>query len=139
MSESTVVSSRPDADIVADIEHSITQYPPMMHDRHHVSYTAENGQVTLSGHTRTSITRRYLVETVKSLPGVVAVNADHLYGDEVTRLDVGQLMPHGVYSNVDYGVAILTGQLPEGITAEALVQAVRAVPGVRAVRSSFMN
>ena len=138
MSESTVVSSRPDADIVADIEHSITQYPPMMHDRHHVSYTVENGHVTLRGYTRTSITRRYLVETVKGLPGVVAVNADHLYGDEVTRIEIGQVLPHGVYGNVVYGVAILTGQLPEGTTAESLIQTVQALPGVRAVRSSFM-
>ncbi len=139
MTESPVVTSRPDADIMADIEHSIVIYPPMMNDRHHVSFYVEDGNVTLKGHTRTSITKRYLIETVKTLDGVKEVDASGFYSDEVTRIDIGQFVPNGVFSNVEYGVAILTGSIDDDSAAAALVNTVQAMPSVRAVRSKFMS
>jgi osmotically-inducible protein OsmY len=138
MAEAPASISRPDADIAADIQHLITRYPPMMNDRRHVHYRVENGHVIISGNTRTSITRRYLVENVRQLPGVRGVDADRLHDDETIRREVARLMPVGVLVTVEYGQVILIRRLPADIDQEALTAKVAAVPGVRGVLSRLM-
>jgi len=97
----------------------------------------ENGVVTVSGHTRTSITRTYLVDALKQMPGIVSLHIDNLYSDDQIRLEVGKVIPVGVYSNVKHGVVILSGQLPTGKTIEEVIAAVEQVKGVRAVRAQL--
>lgn len=138
MTGTFVVASRPDVDIAADIKRLITRYPPMMNDRHHVQYTVVDGKVTLSGYTRTAITQRYLLETTHQIDGVTEVEAAGLFNDEDIRVGVGQMIPMGVYTNVGYGVVMLTGRLPEGTDMTALVAAIEKVPGVRLIRANFI-
>jgi osmotically-inducible protein OsmY len=126
-----------DAELEAAINAIITHYPPLMNDRRHLTVQVENGAVTVSGHTRTIITCTYLVDALKRMPGIVSLNIDNLYSDDHIRLEVGKVIPVGVYSNVNQGVVILSGRLPKGKTIEEVVTAVEQVKGVRAVRTQF--
>ncbi|HLV34168.1 MAG TPA: BON domain-containing protein [Spirillospora sp.] len=126
-----------DAELEEAIDAIITHYPPLMNDRSHLTLQVENGVVTVSGHTRTSITRTYLVDALKQMPGIVSLHIDNLYSDDQIRLEVGKVIPVGVYSNVKHGVVILSGQLPTGKTIEEVIAAVEQVKGVRAVRAQL--
>ena len=139
MAETTVFVDRPDSDIRADIERVLVRYPPMVNDRHHVNLTVADGLVTLSGYTRTGITRRYLMETLSRVAGVRGMVAAELYDDESLRLAVGSAIPVGIFTTVEYGHIILSGRLPAGQDADALVSAVSAVPGVRGVHTHFIG
>jgi osmotically-inducible protein OsmY len=134
---SEVRTMRTDLDIDDDIERIIAHYPPLTQDRHNIDVIVQNGVVTLTGHTRTGITRRYLIEAVNNVPDVVRVEADNLHSDGVIRLEIARLIPVGVIANLLYGTVILTGRLPEGVNEEELITAVDNVPGVRAVRTQF--
>jgi hypothetical protein len=134
---SEVRAERTDLDIADDIERIIAHYPPLTNDRHYLDITVQYGAVTASGHTRTSITRRYLVNALGQIPDVVRVEADGLYCDDHIRLEIARLIPVGVIANVMYGTVILTGTLPEGGNEAELVALVDNVPGVRAVRTQF--
>ncbi|MBZ0292145.1 MAG: BON domain-containing protein [Anaerolineae bacterium] len=138
MAETNIATTRPDADIAADIEHLIRRYPPMMNDRHHVKFTVLEGKVTLIGYLKTPITQRYLTETISQVKGVTEVNASGLFDDEDIRLGVGQVIPVGVYCNIEYGAVVLTGHLPAGIDVAALTAEVEKVPGVRYVKTNFV-
>ncbi len=136
---SVSVVPRADVDIAADIDNLLSMYPPMVNDRDYLHYTVDDGAVTLAGHVRTGITKRYITETVQGLPGVKSLDYSQLYDDGTLRLDVGQVIPVGVLVTVEYGVVILTGRLPDGTNERALVSQVEALPGVRAVRTSFLK
>ena len=138
MADATVVTPRPDLDIHENIEDIIVHYPPMVNDRHHVKINVENGVVKLVGHMKTAITRRYVTETIATVKGVAKVDDSQLYDDEAIKLEVGQLIPQGVFANVEYDVVILTGRLPLETSEAELVQKVKAVPGVRMVTSKFI-
>lgn len=134
MSES-VITARPDLDIAYEIEDVMYQYPPLSHDRHHVQMNVSGGGVVLSGNVKTPITRRYLVEQVQHLDGVVTLNAEGLYDDETMRLEVAKLMPLGIFMRIEFGVVQLTGSAPAGTTADDLAAQIAVVPGVRRVIS----
>jgi len=138
MADAPVATPRSDLDIHEDIESIIIHYPPMVNDRHHVKISVENGTVKPVGHLKTPITRQYLVDTLPTVKGVVKVDDSQLYDDEKIRLEVGQLIPMGVFANVEYGVVILSGRLPQGTSEADLVQKVKAVPGVRLTASKFI-
>jgi hypothetical protein len=138
MAEASAVVQRPDLDIHEDIEGVTVQYPPMVNDRHHVKVSVENGVVTLTGHLKTPITRNYLMETIPGVKGVVRVDISQLYDDETIRLEIAPFIPFGVFANVEYGVVILTGRLPQGTNEVELVQKVKVVPGIRMVTSKFI-
>lgn len=130
---------RPDVDIAADIDNLLTVYPPMVKDRDYVHYTVDEGAVTLAGHVRTGITRRYITETVQGLPGVKSLDDSQLYDDGALRLEAGQVIPVGVMVSVEYGVVILSGHLPAGANERELVSRIEALPGIRAVRTNFLK
>lgn len=132
------VEPRPDVDIYQDIEQIIVRYPPMVNDRHHIKTSVENGVVNLAGHLRSGITRRYLLDSVAQIPGVVSVDSSQLYDDEAMRLNVGQHIPSGVFVNVEIGLVILSGRQPPGTDAAKLIDQVKAAPGVRQVIAKFM-
>ena len=134
---SEVRAERTDLDIEDDVERILAHYPPLTNDRHYIVVTVQNGVVTASGHTRTTITRRYLVNALAQIPDVSQVNADNLYNDDSIRLEIARLIPVGVIANMMYGTVILTGTLPSGANEAELVAAVDNVPGVRAVRTQF--
>jgi osmotically-inducible protein OsmY len=134
----TRVEPRPDVDIYEDIDQIIVRYPPMVNDRHHIKASVENGAVKLAGHVRTGITLRYLLDSVAQIPGVATVDSSQLYNDETVRREVGQLVPPGVFVNVEIGVVILSGRLPPGTDAATLIEQVRAAPGVRQVIAKFI-
>ena len=50
MTETQPAVERTDLDILSDIEHLVTQYPPLMKDRHAIKLRVKNGDV--SGHSR---------------------------------------------------------------------------------------
>ena len=132
-----VKSTRSDADIEEEIDRIIAHYPPLVHDRHFIDLSVQDGVVTISGYARTGITRAHLVNAIEAMPDVRSVKAKKFYSDDKIRLDVGQRIPAGIFSNVDRGVVILTGHLPKGSTEKKLVTAVGKVAGVRSVNAKF--
>ncbi len=138
MTEASVATPRPDMDIHEAIEDIIVHYPPMVNDRHHVKINIENGAAKIVGYVKSPITRHYLLETLPTVPGVTSVDDSQLYDDETIRLEVGALIPFGVFANFEYGIVILTGKLPQGTNADSVIQKIKAVPGVRVVTSKFI-
>jgi osmotically-inducible protein OsmY len=138
MTETIVISQRPDIDIEADIDRLITYYPPLQKDRNAIRYQSQNGIVTISGHVQTPNSRRYLLGRLPKIAGVVSVHDDQFFDDETTRIEVGRTIPVGVVvGKVFYGTVILSGKLPEGMTVDELAAQVAAVPGVRRVVTDF--
>lgn len=130
-------ATRPDVDIEEDIHNLIAHYPPLQADRHQLHIEAHDGAVTLSGHVRSLINRRYLVDRVREIAGVSTVNADQLYCEETIRIESGRPIPNGVIANAVYGTVILTGTLPQGTSAEDVVKDVALIPGVVRVVTKF--
>lgn len=121
---------RPDIDILSDVNSVIAQYPPTAADRHSFTTTVQDGLVTLHGHVRTPISRRYLINELPKLDGVRALDSDALFDDESIRLDVGRLLPDGAMANVLQGTVALAGALPHGDDLVALADVLARVPGV---------
>jgi osmotically-inducible protein OsmY len=128
---------RPDIDIDDDVLDIILHYPPLAADRHHLTIRVENGIVSLSGHTSNPISRKYLVDKVAEIPGVVGVNADALYDDASINLNVGRMIPPGVLANTRYGIVVLSGKLPSDVNVDTLVGQVAEIAGVRRVVTGF--
>ena len=129
--------TRPDLDLDDDVLDIIVRYPPLAADRHHINIKVENGVIFLSGHTSTAISRRYLVDRVAEIPGVVGVNTDQLYDDPTIVREVGQVLPLGVIANSRYGNVVLSGNEPPD--ADALIERVAQIPGVRRVIPAFIK
>lgn len=130
--------TRPDEDILADIHTLFSTYPPLQHDRHAVHIEVSRGVVTLKGYIKASPTYRYLQAHLPNVAGVRYIDADRLYDDEAIRRQVGKVLPLGVQVRMEYGTAILTGRLSEGVTAEEVVQRVASIEGVARVITAFM-
>lgn len=137
MAETPIETTLADVDIQAAIDRLVTHYPPLVQDRHQLDFEVDKGKVVARGWVRTTITRRYLVDGLTALAGVVAVNSDQLYSDDDLRLQIGRLVPVGVFANMGYGAIVLTGDLPKGTTAAKLSAAIGKVKGVRAVYTDF--
>ncbi len=137
MSDAPVVHVRPDVDIQKAIISVITQYPPTAADRHTIHVSVQDGAVVLSGHVRTPINRRYLLNEIPKIDGVRAVDSSTLYDDESIRIETGQRVPPGVLVSVRYGTVALTGSLPHGTELDTLAAAIAAVPGVQRVVASI--
>lgn len=137
MSHAPTIEQRPDIDIQSEIDHLIAHYPPLQHDRHQVVLTVKAGLVTISGNVQSAITRRYLLNELPEIPGVVAVNAEALHDDSTIRLEAGRSVPPGVVvARVRFGAVVLAGQHPADV--DAVVAAVAAIPGVVQVVTSFV-
>ena len=126
-------ASRPDIDIEHDLPDVFNGYPPLLHDRSRLSVDVQDGVVTLSGYVKTVRAREYFEQEAAKIPGVKAVDVSETYDDEALRIKSGQVTPMGIYTMVSYGAVVLTGERPEGVTDEELVQKVEAIPGVRKV------
>jgi osmotically-inducible protein OsmY len=133
MAETKVAGTRADVDIQADIERLIVRYPPLNNDRHHIHLTVKDGMVTLQGHVRTPISRRYLLDGIGLIRGVNDVDATAFIDDENLRIEVGRSLPPGILANCEYGIVILSGTLPPGTTADELATQIANIPGVRKV------
>jgi osmotically-inducible protein OsmY len=140
MAHAPTVEQRPDVDIHGEIDHLIAHYPPLQHDRHQITITVESGVVTVRGNLQSGVTHRYLLNNLPELEGVVAVNAEALYNDEVIRLEAGRVVPPGVVvARVRYGQIVLGGRLPAGTAQEAVTGAAAQIPGVTRVLTSFVS
>lgn len=124
-------------DIEADIHRMVTQYPPLVHDRHHFDIAVNDGVVTVDGHIKGAITFRHLLNLIPNIPGVKSINASELYNDEAIRLGIAPKIPTGLFARVEYGAVILEGTLPEDVSAEELVREVGLVKGVHRVITAF--
>jgi hypothetical protein len=87
----------------------------------------------------TPITRQYLVERVAGLPGVRGISSEALYDDETIRFEVGSRVPGGVLVNPSYGVVVLSGTLPAGLSEEDAARHAATVPGVIKVVTHFQH
>lgn len=139
MSDTATISVRPDIDIEEEIHHVMQHYGPLINDRHQITISVVDGVVTVQGYTRVQTTTNYLLNHIKSVAGVVALDASRLYNDDTIRLDVGHVIPPGVSVLVEYGAVILSGMLPAETDLEAMVGDVVQVPGVRRVITSFIG
>jgi len=130
---------RADVDIAEDIAGVIRSYPPLRASRPFVNYSVSNGQVMLGGNVRSPQARHYLIDHAPRLPGVTTVNADNLRDDEMLLVAIGERLPNGIYATALDGAVALTGTLPRNLSAQALVDLVKALPGVRYVTAKFDN
>lgn len=126
-------SLHPDVDIVADINELITNYPPLVNDRHRLIAHVQNGAVTLTGHVKSPVNRRYLLNNLPAVAGVTTVNADALYDDESLRIQAGQAVPPGMFVAVEYGAVVVTGRVPDGTNIADVVKKIQQIPGVERV------
>jgi osmotically-inducible protein OsmY len=138
MTETQPAVERTDLDILSDIEHLITQYPPLMKDRHAIKLQVKNGDVTVSGHVQTPNTRRYFLDMIPEAEGVRTIEANSFYVDENIRLEIGKVLPAGILvAKIQHGVVILAGNLPAGDSADSVVGRVKQIPGVVEVIPNF--
>jgi osmotically-inducible protein OsmY len=138
MAHTSPISQRDDTAVLSDIHHLIATYPPLTKDRHALQVTVQKGAVTVSGHVQTPSTRRYFLDKLAQLPGVSAVKSDEFYEDQTLRIEVGKIIPVGVIvARVQYGVVVVSGQLPDGMTEEDLGRHIQTVPGVKRVVTAF--
>jgi ribose 5-phosphate isomerase len=131
--ETVQPSVRPAADIHEDIAGLIRSYPPLVQSRHQFMVEIADGVVTVRGYIKSIIAERVLQDNLPRIPGVVAVDLDALYNDESMRMALGKVVPAGALITVDYGVVIVSGHLPQGLTEEKLTAQIEQVPGVRRV------
>ena len=71
--------------------------------------------------------------------GVTGVDLSRLFDDDFIRLEAGKAIPVGVIANIEYGTVVLTGRLPQNMSADEVVSKVGTVPGVRRVVTAFRN
>lgn len=128
---------RPDVDIEEDIAELIRSYSPLKASRQYFNYKSQGGSVILDGNVRSPQARRVLVDNIPHIPGVTGLDANGLFDDETVRIGVGARLPTGVFANVHYGAVALTGRLPEGMSAQDLINSVSSVAGVRRVGAEF--
>ena len=128
---------RPDEDIEEEIELLIRSFSPLKTSRGYFSYKSVDGHVTVNGNVRSPQARRVLVDNIPHIRGVVSCDSTKLVDDEMVRIAVGELLPPGVLASVHYGAVGLTGNLPEGASADTIAEAVSKLPGVRRVGAEF--
>jgi osmotically-inducible protein OsmY len=128
---------RPDEDIEEEIELLIRSFAPLKASRTYFKFKSTNGHITVEGNVRSPQARRVLIDNIPHIRGVVSSDSSKLFDDEMVRVAVGQLLPPGVVASVHYGAVALTGSLPDGASADAIIEAVRQVPGVRRVGAEF--
>jgi osmotically-inducible protein OsmY len=128
---------RPDEDIEDEIELLIRSFAPLKASRNYFRFKSTNGHVTVEGNIRSPQARRVLLDNLPHIRGVIGVDSTKLYDDEMVRVAVGQLLPPGVLATVHYGAVALTGDLPDGASADAIIEAVRQLSGVRRVGAEF--
>jgi hypothetical protein len=128
---------RPDEALSEAVDTLIISYPPLKADRKRIHFHICDGSVTVEGHLRTAITRRYLMERLPALDGVRSVQAEHLYDDETLQREAGRILAEmgadGALINMHYGVAVVTGTPPTGNAAQSLAERLAALPGVEKV------
>jgi osmotically-inducible protein OsmY len=139
MAQAKTSTTIPDADLQRALDHAVITYPPLVNDRGHFAVTVKNGAVTVSGHVKTVNSQDVLLDRLAGVDGVKSVKNTKLYADETVRLAVGQVIPFGVFTTVEYGTVILSGRLPEGDIAEAVTKKVARVKGVNRVVTAFRD
>lgn len=139
MADERTVQPRPDEDIEESIADLIRSYPPLRTSRPFFTFASRQGAVKFMGNVRTPQERYLLAQRVPHIAGVRSVDVSELYDDEQVRFAVGKVVPYGVYATVHYGAVVLTGRLPESMSAESLLDQVRAVAGVRLARAQLSS
>jgi osmotically-inducible protein OsmY len=128
---------RPDVDIEEEIELLTRSFAPLKASRGYFKIRCVDGHVQVTGNVRNPQARRVLLDNIPHIRGVVDCDGSKLYDDEMIRFAVGQLLPPGVNASVHYGSVALVGHLPAGTSEDAIVQAIKAVPGVVRVVTDF--
>jgi osmotically-inducible protein OsmY len=131
------VERRPDVDIQEDINELIASFAPLKASRPYFDYRIEDGIVRLSGNVRSPQARLVLLNNIPRIPGVLGMEPAQLYDDESIRFAVGQVLPPGLFASVQFGVVALTGKLPAGVSSDAILSAIQAIPGVRRVGAEY--
>jgi osmotically-inducible protein OsmY len=139
-SEISTPTAYPDLDIREAIYDRMVGFPPVMHDRHRLHIEVQNGVAIVKGYVNTEITRSLLVERILSgIDGLVGVDTKELYDDDTILRSASRFIPLGIFMNVQYGAVILSGKLPEGMTAQELVNQIATVPGVNRILTNLQN
>jgi osmotically-inducible protein OsmY len=128
---------RPDVDIEEEVDLLCRSFAPLKASRGYFTVKSVKGRVKIAGNVRSPQARRVLLDNVPHIRGVVSCDGSELYDDEMIRFAVGQLLPPGVVSSVHYGAVALTGNLPDGASADEIINAVKNVKGVRRVAADF--
>lgn len=127
---------RPAIDIQEDIQIIINNYPPLRESDPYLFIAVRGeGHITFTGNVRTRIIRRVLIDSTRLVPGVKEINDDTLYDDDTLLVQLGAVVPPGIYLTAVNGQVVLSGRAPD--EPELLVELVKAVPGVREVKTEF--
>ncbi|GAB4576292.1 MAG: hypothetical protein Kow0077_31980 [Anaerolineae bacterium] len=129
---------RPVEDINEDIAAIIRRFHPLAQSRHFFTYeVTPEGVVRFSGHIKSQVAQKILLDSVARIPGVSGVDISDLHTEEELRIAVGRVLPPGVRARVDYGDVILVGKLPPRHKVETLVKKVASIPGVVHVQTAL--
>ncbi len=137
MTEETTYILITDEDILESLHQLVRSHKPLITSRNHFRFNVQSGVVTIVGNIASHSARRILTDNIPDLPGVVAVDDSALYDDETMRFDLGKLLPSGVRVRINHGQVILSGRLPEDISAEDAKGRVAEVAGVRDVMTTW--
>ncbi|MBN1285941.1 MAG: BON domain-containing protein [Anaerolineae bacterium] len=126
-------------DIEEDIRTIINSYPPLRESDPYIHIAIDaKGQVTFTGNLRTKVIRRVLIDSTRLVPGVTAINDAALYDDDALLIEIGAIIPPGVYLTAVNGHVVLSGRGPKDpAEVQKLVAAVAGVPGVRGTTTRF--
>ncbi len=133
MADAQTSTTRLDIDILADIQRWIYTYPPLSHDRRHIHVSVEGGVAQISGNIKTPITRDYLRKHIREVSGVLQIEDANLYDDDTIRLGLGNILPPGALANPEWGMVVLSGQLPSGEALDKLFGEIGQIAGVHKV------
>ena len=128
--EETVVQ-RPDIDIEEDLREFARSYDPLKQARGHFECIVKDGHVTLTGNVRTMQARRVLVDNVPDIEGVVSMDESAFFDDETLRIELGKVLPQGVYVRLNYGSVVVTFT-EERKDSEKVLDKIKKIPGIRA-------
>lgn len=133
----TTVIPHTDEDIHEAIHDFVRSYKPLITSRNHFHYRVHSGVVTVWGNIKSRSAYQLFIKNLPDVDGVIAVETSKLYDDETLRLQIGKLLPMGVRVRVTHGLVTLTGQLPEGTSADDIKGELVTMPGVVAVNTDF--
>lgn len=141
MSQQQVVDPQHDLSISDAIAYAIGRLTEVRESRTPVSFSVENGVVTVSGVAFTETLRRRILYAIATTPGVTRV-IDRLVDDEDIRIAVAQALAdptalgageaHVIVASYQ-GVVTLSGRVASDQKRMAAIEAARKVAGVQTV------
>ncbi len=133
----------------AVLEETLWRYEPTRTAAHPIQYRVRPDRIVeLRGSVRSQLIKDTVKGIVREIPGVEGVE-NHIVSDPEVEIAVAQRLatdpqlktipPGAIQIRSHYGAVTLLGRLTGGIPREAVIEAVRSVPGVRHILDRLME